>query len=217
MYEDLQPLRVSAGWKIDRNLFFDEEIDPENMDTLPETLFNAFSEGRYRVIDLEWIPETLKSGCFRLSVVNVIPVYNETTKSINWDYDYDSPYYELQTTDRKKVVSEIERLMWQTPPFEDERILKGPGQVDEPSESFRLALKNEGLNQQLFEDIMSRGNRSIQNILIDHPDIQPDMLRAIIASDAAKKVRKKAEILLNSKRYKKAHGLWTQENPTDQK
>lgn len=215
MYKDLQPIRVSAGWKIERNLFFDEEINPETMDTVRETLFNAFSESRYRAIDLEWVPKSSENGYFELRVLNVIPIYNENTGIVDWDYDWDTPYYELQTTDKKKVVAEIERLMWQTPVFPDERILKGPGQADEPSEGFRLELKDRGLSQQLFQDIMSRGNRRIQNILIDHPDIQPDMLKSIITSEAAKKVKRKAEILLNSKRYKKAHGLWTRERPTN--
>ncbi|MCE7996999.1 MAG: hypothetical protein HEP71_33885 [Roseivirga sp.] len=213
MYRDLQAFRVSAGWEVTRHLFFEGEIDPETMDTLRETLFSAVDTGRRRAIDLEWVPESLGGIYFELKVVNITPVYNEQTGSVDQHYDWDSPHYELKTTDRQKVVDEIERLMWQTPVLPEERILKGYGIVDEPSESFRLALKNEGPSEQLLENILTKGNRKIQNLTIDHPDIEPEMLRTIIASSTYKNVKKKAEILLNSKRYKKAHGLWTNDNP----
>ncbi|GAB5524929.1 MAG: hypothetical protein Roseis2KO_28010 [Roseivirga sp.] len=214
MYRELQAFRVSAGWTITRHLFFEGEIDPETMDTVRETLFCAVDEGRRRNIDLEWVPENADSGYFELKVINITPVYNEHTGKVDQEYDWDTPHYKLQTTDRQKVVDEIERLMWQTPILAEERILKTYGVVDEPSESFRLRLKNEGPDKKLLDDILTRGNRKIQNLLIEHPDIKPEMLRTVIASSTYKNVKKKAEILLNSKRYKKAHGLWTKENPS---
>lgn len=214
MYRELQAFRVSAGWTVTRHLFFEGEIDPAIMDTLRETLFSAVDESRRRAIDLEWVPENADSGYFELKGINITPVYNEHTGKVEQEYDWDTPYYTLQTTDRQQVVDEIERLMWQTPVLAEERILKAYGVVDEPSESFRLRLKNEGPDEKLLEDILTKGNRKIQNLVIDHPDIQPDMLRMIIGSSTYKNVKKKAEILLNSKRYKKAHGLWTEENPS---
>lgn len=213
MYRELQAFRISAGWTVTRHLFFEEEIDPETMDTVRETLFCAVDERRRRNIDLEWVPESPDSGYFELKVINITPVYNEQTNRVDQEYDWDNPYYTLQTTDRQKIVDEIERLMWQTPILNEERILKAYGVVDEPSESLRLTLKKEGPGQELIEDILAKGNRKLQNLVIDHPDIKPEMLRTIIASSGYEKVKKKAEILLNSKRYKMAHGLWTKDNP----
>ncbi len=214
MYRELQAFRVSVGWTVTRHLFFEGEIDPETMDTMRETLFSAVNTDRRRAIDLEWVPESRGGIYFELKVINITPVYNEQTREVEQEYDWDTPYYELQTTDRQKVVDEIERLMWQTPVLAEERILKAYGVVDEPSESYRLTLKNEGPSEKLLDNILTRGNRKIQNLVIDHPDIAPDMIRMIIATSTYKNVKKKAEALLNSKRYKKAHGLWTKEKPS---
>jgi hypothetical protein len=207
MYESLQPLRIPAGWTITRNLFYEEEIDPTTMDTVRETLFHAINEQRRRALDLEWVPEQKPDGGFELKVVNITAVYNEKTQTIAHHHDWDAPYHTLQTTDRQQLIQEMNRLMWQVPVLPEERLLTRPGVTDEPSESFRLAMQHNGLSQALFESIMAEGNHQVQHILVDHPDVQPEMLETIINSDCRKGLRKKAATLLNSKRYKKAHNL----------
>lgn len=207
MYASLQPLRVPAGWTVTRNLFFEEETDPTTMDSVRETLFHAVNEQRRRAMDLEWVPEQRPDGYFELKVVNITAVYNERTQAIEHHHDWEEPYFTLQTTNRQQLTDEMNRLMWQVPVLPEERLLIRPGVTDEPSESFRMAMQHHGLSQTLFESIMKEGNYQIQNILVDHPDIQPEMLETIINSDCRKGLRKKAATLLNSKRYKKTHNL----------
>lgn len=213
MYESLQPLRVSAGWTVTRHLFFEEEIDPETMDTVRETLFHAMDTARRRAIDLEWVPESKQGGFYELKVVNITAIHNEHTNNLDYDHDWETPHYLLKSTNRQEIVNEINRLMWQVPVLKEERILKGPGVVDQPSESYRLKLKKVGLSEKLFEEILTQGNDKVQSMLIDHADITPNMLNTLIDSDVSKKIKNKARILLNSQRYKRAHGLWTNENP----
>lgn len=208
MYESLQPLRVSAGWTVTRHLFFEEEIDSADMDDVRETLFHAIAPDRRRAIDLEWVPDGSLNGYYELTVVNLTAIYNEVTHEIDQDHDWESPYYNRKSQDRMEIVNEINRLMWQVPILPEDRILQRPGVVEEPSESYRLRLKEQGLDTTLFEAILTNGNRKIQNILIDHPDITPAMLQTLSASGTGKRVRNKAIMLLNSKRYKQAHGLW---------
>ena len=177
------------------------------MDMIRETLFSAEDDDRRRVIDLEWVTENEFEGYYELKVINFTPVYDESEMGIIHEYHTDTPHYILKSTNRSEIVDEMNRLMWFLPRVEEERILKAPGKVDEPSESFRLMLVEHGPNPELCEKIIKLGNKQIQILLIEHPDITPEVLQSLIDSGAYVKTRKKAGVLLNSKRFKKKHGL----------
>ena len=190
-----------------RHLFFEKEIDPAEMDDMRETLFHAIAPYRRRAIDLVWVSEDSLKGYYELTVINLTAIYNEATQEIDQDHGWENPYSTLKSKDRLEIVNEINRLMWYVPVLPEDRILQRPGVVDEPSESYRLRLKEHGPDTTLFEAIITDGKSEIQHMLIDHPDIQPTMLQKISELGTSKKVRKRAIERLNSKRYKQAYGL----------
>jgi len=198
-----QPLRVEAGWKIYWNTFY--EIDPSE-ETIREfagsSLLTMYNERNNRFIDLCWRPEFDLNGRFILLVLNTLEVFNAKNNTIEFDVDWENPHLEIESRSRLEIVDKLEQLLVQLDPHNDCRILKNRGVIDQPSESFRIELNNEGLSNDLIEKIISKGNRQIQDTLIDFPNLPKEVLETLLEKGFNKKVQNKARQKLNCKRYR---------------
>ena len=94
-----------------------------------------------------------------------------------------------------------EDLMWNLPHYEDPRILKRPGVIDQPSESYRIDLEENGFNDKLMYDILLNGNKKVQHIALLHPDLSRDIILRFKEESPFLKVQKRAAHLLTNKQY----------------
>ena len=118
---ELQPLRITAGWLVEWNLFY--AVDPKEgyMHYLDSSsLLHLVNYQLMRCIDLDFKPENDWNGNFNLRVLNLT---KSVTKKgiINYEGDWENPYFELKTKERFKIVQEIERLVVQTPVFKNNK------------------------------------------------------------------------------------------------
>ena len=114
----LQPLRITSGWKIEWNQFY--EVDPsEEMMTYfdSSSLLHVYKKNARRAINLDWRPEKDVNGYYYLRVINITEVIHPKTKEISYDGDWNNLHYEFTTSNRLEVVKELERLMLQMSTF----------------------------------------------------------------------------------------------------
>jgi hypothetical protein len=114
----LQPLRISAGWNIEWNLFY--EVDPsENtihyLDS--SSLLHLNNYCLMRAINLDFRPENDVNGHFYLRVLNLTKKVSLKNKKVSYDADWENLYFELKSKNRLEIVNEIERLVIETPIF----------------------------------------------------------------------------------------------------
>lgn len=202
MSNNLQPLRITSGWSVCFNTF--NEVDPSE-DTIHEfqgsSLLILRNENANRLIDLSWRPENDVNGHFLLNVLNTFEVFNSNKNTLDYETDWEHPFLVFESSNRIEVVTKLEQLMLQLPPFEDPRILKNRGVIDLPSETFRLAFVNNGLTEELFKKILSEGNRQLQELVIDLPDLPKEYLKIISDQGCTTKVKNKAITKLRSKKH----------------
>lgn len=199
---NLQPLRVISGWTIEWNTFMEVDPDPNDMSAFSgSSLLHAYNEHAKRAINLEWKPEEDPNGEFHIRVINLYEEYNSNTKKIDLVGVWETPHFEFYTKERSEAVFEIERLMLQLNPYEDPRIMKSPGIVDEEAESIRLKLEEE-LDDSIANQIFGIENKVLQNLLVDHKEVRKTDLIHLSDSGVTKGIRNKALQKLNSKAFR---------------
>lgn len=200
----LQPLRIEAGWEITYNLFY--EIDPtigfENYFD-GSSLLMLRNNNRKKIIDICWRPELDLNGHYQLEVLNFIENFNSKANEFDIIPNWEEPYLSFQTKSRVELVEKLEELMLVVPVFIDHRILKNRGVPDEPSESYRIRLANEGLSTDLIDVIIANGNSKIQNLVLDRKEIEREAVLLFSIKGISKKIKNKAHQMLNSKRFNK--------------
>ena len=200
---NLQPLRVISGWNVEWNTFY--EVDPHKS-TLHyfegSSLLHLNNYNAKRAINLEWRPEADLNGCFLLRVINLIDNFNPKNNTLEYDGDWEHEHYSFTSKNRLEIVVVLERLMLQLGPFKDVRILKNRGEVDEPSESFRIELFENGISTELVSKIIEFGNSQIQSLLIDFSEIDKQTLQILAEKGFNKGVVNKAKQKLNSKKFR---------------
>ena len=92
--------------------------------------------------------------------------------------------------------------MLQLKPYQDPRILKSPGVIDDIVEPLRLELEELGVNNELVNQIIASDNKFIQDLLIDHKSVRKTHLEKLVELGASKGVKRKATQKLNSKAFK---------------
>lgn len=115
---NLQPLRITAGWHVEWNLFY--EVDPSEKTMIyldSSSLLHLYNERLMRAINLDFRPENDINGHFYLRVINLIKVENPKTKKIDFEGDWENLYFEFTSKNRLEIVKEIERLLIETPSF----------------------------------------------------------------------------------------------------
>jgi len=205
---NFQPLRIASGWSVEWNTFMETDPTPEKMDAFTgDSLLYLSSSHRLRSIELSWTPEGDYQGSFKLIVINLLENFNKNTNTMEYTGEWDNPYYTFHSRDRLEIVDEIERLTLSLDHYEDPRLLLRRGEVDEFSEALRIELLTNGLSRELIDTILTEGNWKIQDILVDHPDIDHLTLNSIAQNGVKKGIRKKALQKLNSKRFKNKNDL----------
>ncbi|MDW3194882.1 MAG: hypothetical protein R8G66_21085 [Cytophagales bacterium] len=204
----LQRFLVPTGWKVDWHQFY--EVDPNEammhyFDS--PTLLLMYHQHANLLLDMSWQPECDPEGEFIVKLIPCLEVFNPQTNRIDGEGNWEEVLEEFRTRDRLTLVEKIESLLEFSKRYKDPRILKSPGVIDEPSESLRLRLLEEGLTPSLFEAIVEKGNPIIQLMVIDHPDISPDMLKVMMEKAIKKGLRKKATDIFSSRRFRNKHGL----------
>jgi hypothetical protein len=115
---DLQPLRITASWHVEWNLFYEVDPSEETMHYLDDSsLLHLNNYSLMRAINLDFRPENDVNGYFYLRVINLTKVENPRNKKISYDGDWENLYFEFTSKSRIEIVKEIERLMRETPPF----------------------------------------------------------------------------------------------------
>ncbi|WP_370477066.1 hypothetical protein [Tamlana flava] len=198
----LQPLRVPEGWQIKYNQLY--EVDPvagnEQYFDSP-TLLHLKHHDLKRLIDVSWKPERDLDGSYELLVLNFIEDFNEHTNEMDNSVDWCQPYATYSFKTRKELVETLEQLLVQLPAFEDPRILKKRGVVDEPSETYRIQLLEHAITDNLVKNVVTHGNTRIQNMLLDHKDMSLELLSFVLENTQRKGVKNKAKQMLDSKRF----------------
>jgi len=200
----LQPLRISTGWQIKWNTFY--EIDPkEGLESFfgGSSLLQLQNTHLKKYIDVEWRPEFNINGEYFVTVLNYIENYNPKTFEYDIHPDWDKPYMVFSTKLRLELVAKLEHLMFELPIYYDPRILQKRGLVSEPSESFRLQLQEKGITEDIISKIINKGNSKIQVLLMDHKDINKEILERLLEKARSKKVMNKAIQNLSSRKFKK--------------
>ncbi|WP_298779367.1 hypothetical protein [uncultured Polaribacter sp.] len=200
IYQEYQPLRVSADWRITRNCFF--EIDP-NEDTMyyfPQELLWMESERRNRSINLEWKPEDDPNGEYVLTVINTIEEFDETNNCINISGDWANPHLIFTSKKRLEIVAKLEELMFFLEEFKDERILKSRGIVDEKLEALRLKFLEKGYSKNIALEIIESKSIILQRMVLNSKNIDKEMLLLYTEKGAKKAIKNIAKTLLKNKK-----------------
>lgn len=116
---ELQPLIITSGWLIEWNLFYEVDPSDETMQYLDaSSLLHIENHQLMRVINLDFKPENDANVFFNLRVLNLIKTTNKKG-NINYEGDWEEPYFELKTKNRLEIVKKIEQLVLQLPPYKN--------------------------------------------------------------------------------------------------
>ena len=116
----LQPLRISGGWNVEWNLFYEVNPSEETIDYLDSSsLLHLNNYQLMRAINLDFRPENDINGYFYLRVLNLTKVENTKTKKIDYVGDWENLYFELKSKNRLEIVKEIERLVVEVQVFKE--------------------------------------------------------------------------------------------------
>ena len=108
----LQPLRISSGWNVEWNLFYEIDLSEETMHYLDSSsLLHISNHNLLKAIDLDFRPENDVNGFFYLREINLTKKINETTKAVEYDGDWENLSFEFKSKNRLEVVQEIEKLL----------------------------------------------------------------------------------------------------------
>ena len=109
---NLQPLRITAGWKIEWNLFYEVDVTKEFIHYFDSSsLLHLSNQNILKAIDLDFRPEKDVNGHFYLRVINLTAVENPKTKEIDYDGDWENLHFEFKSKNRLEIVEQIERLL----------------------------------------------------------------------------------------------------------
>jgi len=201
---NLQPLSIEAGWYIAYNQLY--EMDPiKGLEYYFEgsSLLILQNKWRLKLIDVKWRPEHDPNGEYQVEVLNFIENFNPKTNEYGNDVNWENPFFTFATKSRLELVEKLEELMRVLPIYEDPRILIKRGIISQPSENFRLQLLESGLTNELINLILEKGNSKIQNLALDHKEIDRETVLLFSEKGINKKVKNKANQKLKSKLFKK--------------
>jgi hypothetical protein len=197
-----QPLRIYPDWQVLYNQFYEiDEINQENIDWVDtDYQLKLYSKERNQFIAMWWTPTLDINGYYHIEVRHALEVYSHKTKNI--ELKFEKIHTVFDSRNRLDIVEKLEEdLMWKLPHYDDPRILKRPGVVDEPSESYRIDLKDNGFNKKLIDDILLNGNKKVQHIALKHLDLNRNIILRFKEESPFLKVQKRAEHLLTNKKY----------------
>ncbi|WP_203292471.1 hypothetical protein [Luteirhabdus pelagi] len=199
----LQPLRIEAGWRVKYNQFY--EVDPvagfeDYFDG--SSLLMLENASRLKLIDVDWKPEGDLNGHYVVKVLNFLENFDQHTYTFDINPDWENPFLTHTVKSRLSLVSKLESLMQTLPIYEDPRMILKRGVVDELSESYRLALADNGISETLVKNILGNGGVNIQIHLLNHKDITRNILLQFAENGTTKKVRNVVNQKLKNRRFR---------------
>lgn len=203
-YKEFQQIRVHSGWKVIHNTFTKDvdQLTDEDLELQYRSSYDVidfYSESRNLSISVDWIYKDGK-GYYLLEVFQVLEVFNPKTNSQDLQFQ-DEARTTFTSGNTKELIEKVEELLWFVDSYQDPRILKNRGEVDEPSESYRIALEKEGLTQELIDKILADGNKQIQYVILSHKDLSREVILRFLEESRFVKMQKRASELLKNKKY----------------
>ena len=200
-FKEYQPLRVFPDWKITWNCFFKDEVI-KNRAHLAGNLLFAISENRKRYLELVYKPEDTPDGEFILSVINLQEEFIEASKSVELTGDWTNPHFIFTSKNHAEIVSKIEELFFSLNTYEDERIFKSKGVIDEVLENLRLEFLEKGYSKKKAQRLIKSNNVILQNLLLDTKEVCKSDVLFLSENGIIKGIKNKAKQKLNSKKYR---------------
>lgn len=204
-YKEFQQIRIYTGWKVTHNTFTKDvgQLTNEDLELQYRSSYDVidfYSESRNLSISVDWMYKDRK-GSYLLEVFQVLEVFNPKTNSQDLQFqDEACETYNIETT--QKLKEKVEELLWFAKSYQDPRILKNRGEVDEPSESYRLELEKNGLTKEMLDKILADGNKQIQHIALDHSAINREIIVRFLEESKFPKMKKKASQMLKNKKFR---------------
>ncbi len=115
----LQALRISSGWKVNWNMFYEQDINEENRlyEFSSSTLLSISNTQINRNIELIWHPQGDLNGSYVLDVFNLIEKYNPKKKVIEKVPENSASEITFKSKNRQEVVDKIETLVLELIPY----------------------------------------------------------------------------------------------------
>ncbi len=116
----LQALRLQSGWKVNWNLFYEQDINEENCDYefSSSTLFSISNTQINRCIELIWHPKGELNGKYILEVFNLTEKYNTKKKIVEKVPESLEPVITFESKNRQEIVNKIEALVLELKPYD---------------------------------------------------------------------------------------------------
>lgn len=204
-YKTYKALRIPAGWEVTNNCLVEDVDqltydDPELQYRSEYNVLSFYSQRRNLSISVNWKFENEK-GYYTLDVFRVLEIFNPMTNSQDLQWE-EKPSSTFLLNGTELLVEKLEELLWFSKPYEDPRILKNRGEVDQPSESYRLSLLKKGVTSELIDKILLDGNKQIQHMALSHKEITKEFILRFLNESRFTKMKKKAEELLKKRKFK---------------
>ncbi|MFC5048382.1 hypothetical protein ACFSTE_13595 [Aquimarina hainanensis] len=115
----LQALRIPSGWKINWNLFYEQDINEDNyMDEFSSsTLLSISNTQLNRCLELIWYPKGDLKGNYILEVFNLCEKYNPKKKIVEKVPETLAPQLTFESKNREEIVNKIETLVMELKPY----------------------------------------------------------------------------------------------------
>ncbi|MBW1294170.1 hypothetical protein [Aquimarina litoralis] len=109
----LQPLRIPAGWKVNWNLFYEQDINEENrlFEFSSSTLLSISNTQKNKNIELSWYPKGDLNGKYILEVYHLVEKYNAKKKKTEKVPESLLPELSFENKNRQEIVDKIEALV----------------------------------------------------------------------------------------------------------
>ena len=204
-YKEFQSLRIPTNWQVTYNAFTSDvdqltDQDLELQGVFGYDVIGFYSKWRNLSISVDWVYKEGK-GYYLLEVFQGLEVFNPKTNSQELQLE-DEPRETYAIVTTPELIEKLEERLGFAESYQDPRILKNRGEVDEPSESYRIALEKEGLTQELIDKILADGNKQIQHIALSHKDLNREIILRFLEKSNFPKMKKKATQLLKNKKYR---------------
>ncbi|EZH73415.1 hypothetical protein ATO12_15865 [Aquimarina atlantica] len=115
----LQALRIPSGWKINWNLFYEQDINEDNClyEFSSSTLLSISNPQINRNIELIWHPKGDLNGKYILEVFNLIEKYDPKKKIIEKVPESSVSEVTFESKNRQEIVNKIETLVMELKPY----------------------------------------------------------------------------------------------------
>ncbi|WP_299435574.1 hypothetical protein [uncultured Aquimarina sp.] len=112
----LQALRIPSGWKVNWNLFCEQDINEDNClyEFSSSTLLSISNTQIGKCLELIWHPKGDLNGKYILEVFNLVEKYNSKKKIVEKVPEILEPETTFESQNRIEIVNKIEELVMES-------------------------------------------------------------------------------------------------------